>query len=140
MYIVNIKIGDKTLHLLYNIEAMFEIYDRFKTTDKDGEHKPDLSELSSAQTKESFQNLCALAAIMAEQGEMYRRYRGKDPEAIPTEEDIKMCCGIKDYYSLRTAIMKAAAEGLKQETGDKDAEIDIGLLELKKKKGSKKPK
>ena len=135
MYIVNIKLGSKTLHLLYNIEAMFDIYDRFKTVnDKGKESKPDLTELTADQTRDAISNLCTLAAIMAEQGERYRRYKGLEAEDIPTEEDIRMCCSIKGFYSLRLAVMKAVTEGLKQETTDEDAEIDLGLVELNKKK------
>lgn len=119
------KIGKQEMELLYNGAAMYAMRDVFG---------PDfaLVDAVAPDTREAFSTACTAAAIMAEQAELYRRYLGYDARPIITAREIEVI--IKPYQipQMKSDIVDAMIAGLSREHDPE--EIDLGLLELMKKK------
>lgn len=140
MKYVEIEIGDHTLYLMYNGAAMFalnELHTKI-TTDENGQSREEIKNILEAiapSTKAGFYALCEAAAIMAEQGELYRRYMGYDKGKIIKKEELLCTMSPLDTMKLKTAVMKAVANGIKMESPqDENEERDLVLEELNKKK------
>lgn len=125
------KIKNETLHLLYNAEAMIRI-----TELGDGDK---ISDITKNKTKESFDKLLKIVCIMAEQGELYRRYLGYEPANIITEDALRIIATPKDWAVLKVGVLQAFVEGMSQDCTDEDEEIDLGLMELNKDKKKESP-
>lgn len=86
-------------------------------------------------TRESFAATCAIAAVLAERGELLRRRLGYDPGAIPEKDDFLLMVRPFEIVTLKRAIMTAIELGYGREvTSPADDEIDEGLAELNQKK------
>ena len=86
-------------------------------------------------TRESFAATCAIAAVLAERGELLRRRLGYDPGAIPEKDDFLLMVRPFEIVTLKRAIMTAIELGYGREvTSPADDEIDEGLAGLNQKK------
>ena len=130
MKIYKYKLRNKTLYLIYNTSAMFDIIEEYPDDDMNIVSITD----PEKGRKEALMALCKIAGIMAREGELYRRYIGYDSNEIISEEELKHLIMPKDFPALRTAIIQAAVSGMQQEQEDEDEEIDLGLIELNKNK------
>ena len=130
MKTVEYKLGAKTLHLFFNGEAMFRCNDLDKDREPDS---PDYIARMLQNDLEGKRTLCKVAGILAEQGELCRRYLQYSPERIPTEEEINILLTPMACIGLRTAVMKAIDDGFGAPGQDEDGDIDLGLAELEKK-------
>ena len=85
MHTVPFSYGSRELHLYFNGAAMFEVdaLDAGKPEDQ-----PDVLERMQAPTAEGFELLCRVAVILAEQGELCRRYLQYTPARIPTAGEL----------------------------------------------------
>lgn len=130
MKTIEFKLGVKTLHLFFNGEAMFRCNELDNGLE---EGKPDYISRMLQNDLEGKRVLCKVAGILAEQGELCRRYLQYRPERIPTEEELNLLLTPMACIGLRTAVMQAVNEGFGSLGLDDDGDIDEGLLELEKK-------
>lgn len=130
MKTVEFTYGGKSLHLYMNGSAMFEI----DALDVDlPEGVPDVIERLKANTPEGVADLLKVALILAEQGELCRRYLHYSPERIPDVKELLLLLSPAQLSLLRISVMLAINAGYSQkESGEKD-DIDTGLAELEKK-------
>lgn len=123
-------LGSKKLHLFYNGEAMF----RLSSLDEGlADGAPDWWERAMQSTLDGKRLLCRAACILAEQGELCRRYLQYAPERIPTEAELNLLLTPMLHTRLRLAVAEAVNNGLGSADPDADGDIDIGLAELEKK-------
>ena len=128
MKVISIDIGGKKQHLMYNGEAMFELRDKFGTVSE-------LLEKLKEDTRESFNIACEAVAIMAEQGELARRYVGHTPEDFLTADVIKQVIQPLEIVDLKMIIPRVITLGFNREINkENEDEIDLGLEELNQKK------
>ncbi len=119
----------RTYHLLLNGAALFALYDRFGT-------EGDLLDPLQGRGRESFEALCDFLQILAEEGELYRRWRGLDIQEIPSAEMFRLELRPMDAVEARRAVIQAVQEGFRREEAPPSTEVDVGLLELQKKTGT----
>jgi len=128
MKAVKVKILGKEHYLAMNGEAMFTIQDEFGGAAA-------LLEKIAPDTRESFIALCRAAAILAEQGELARRYLGYEPGEILKAEKLIRLIQPPEILSLKQDIPRALTLGYGSEIDKKSKkEIDLVLLELNQKK------
>lgn len=86
-------------------------------------------------TREGFAATCAIAAALAERGELLRRRLGYDAGTIPEKDDFLLMVRPFEIVTLKRAIMTAIELGYGREvTSPGGDEIDEGLAELNQKK------
>lgn len=122
----DIKINGNKYDLLYNGAAMFNIRELC------GEIT--MTEAMKGDDAEAFERLCCIAAELAKQGELLRRFMGEDALPILTADEIKATLSPLGAVRLRTAVINAVIEGYKRSTAKENEEIDLGLAELNQKK------
>jgi hypothetical protein len=113
----------KTYFFLYNGDAYFQVSSLLG----DG----DLTEVLNGN---DMAKLCQLAAILAEQGELYRRWKGCTHQELLDGDDLRFTATPIDAVRLRMTLLEAVTSGLSRETSSEDEEIDLTLLEINKKK------
>lgn len=116
------QLQDETLFLRFNIEAMFEIQDKFGSLPKAFE----------VLNKSDLRGTYKLAEILCTQGELSRRYLGFDKGHIWTESELIATTQLKDVPALKNAIVAALSDGI--EESEESQRVDKGLLELNKTK------
>lgn len=131
MKTAKVTLADATYYLAFDGEAMFTLRDDFGGTQL-------ALEAIEQDTRESFAATCAIAAVLAERGELLRRRLGYDPGAIPEKDDFLLMVRPFEIVTLKRAIMTAIELGYGREvTSPADDEIDEGLAELNQKKQDK---
>lgn len=85
-------------------------------------------------TADAMQTACRVACVLAEQGELLRRWQGYDPKDMLTPEEMLLSLTPNGVIRLKEAIANAVADGYQRSHEDENQEIDIGLAELNKKK------
>ena len=135
---IKITFKGREYSLLYNGSAMFEVEARYS---KPREVAPGADEaeadtfsifdLIGERTPDGFKALCSIAAIMAEQGELMRRYMGYDAGAVLTAEELQIFLLPTEHINLYRAVCNAITKGYGREV--EEEEIDLGLIELQKK-------
>lgn len=128
MKAAKVKVADFEYYLVFDGEAMFTIRDIYGGTQL-------MLEKLEPDTRESFSETCAVAAIFAERGELLRRRLGYEPGKIPEKDDFVLMVRPFEIVELKRAIMNAVTLGYGREvTSPGDDEIDEGLAELNQKK------
>lgn len=127
MRVITIKIAGVERYLLFNGAAMFAFRDEF-------EGPTEVLEAISADTRDGFTTTCKAIALLAEQGELARRFYGYDPVPILTAEEIEGITTPADITAMKLAIPTAIAVGYGREVDTENDEVDIGLMELNQKK------
>ena len=121
MKTAKVTLADATYYLAFDGEAMFTLRDDFGGTQL-------ALEAIEQDTRESFAATCAIAAVLAERGELLRRRLGYDPGAIPEKDDFLLMVRPFEIVTLKRAIMTAIELGYGREvTSPADDEIDEGL-------------
>lgn len=110
-------------HLLFNGYAMFAAQDMFENRQ--------LGEIVQDNTAEGFVNLCRVFCLLAEQGELARRYEGYDRGETPDEERLRAAVMPYDVIAMRQSVLEALMRGYKRDVPEE--ETDLGLAELQKK-------
>ena len=127
----------KTYALSFTAEALFTVYDKFGVTD-------DILAATHClePTQEGWKNCCWLAALMASQGVLQRRYLGYDPQPMLSMEELRTGFMAADSTLLRMAVRAALEQGFRREVEEPDAEKEINLVlrEREKEDASKKAK
>ena len=121
--------GGKVLHLYMNGTAMFAI----EALDAGREDTTDVIERMKENTPEGVADLLKVALILAEQGELCRRYLGYSPERIPAEKELLLLLSPAQLMMLRVVAMMAINAGYEQKESGQNDDIDTGLAELEKK-------
>lgn len=119
--------------LSFTAEALFTVYDKFGfTSDIYGTTK------IMEPTLEGWKNCCWLAALMASQGELQRRYRGEDPQRMITMEELRTGFMAADSLRLREAVQAALAQGFHRDVPPPDEEQEVNLVLLEREEAEKK--
>ena len=126
---VTVKIGGVEFPLYYNGYAMYAVRDVI------GDEK--IYDVLTQDTPDGYDKLCRIAAILAQQGEMYRRYLGMDRGRLLTAQALQLILRPADVMALRQAVMDAFVAGMQVEQPE-DADVDLGLQELDAQKRKKK--
>ena len=126
MRYVKVKIAGREIYLLFNGAAMFEL--------KTALGEKSIFKAIKSTNPNHFENLCKVAAVMGEQGELYRRFMGHDKQPITTFDELKIIISPADTIDIMNAILQAVTLGYTRDTEDEEAEVDLGLAELNKKK------
>ena len=121
--------GGKVLHLYMNGTAMFAI----EALDAGREDYTDAIDRMKADIPEGVADLLRVALILAEQGELCRRYLGYSPERIPTEKELLLLLSPAQLMLLRVSALTAINAGYEQKESGQNDDIDTGLAELEKK-------
>ena len=117
MKTAKVTLADATYYLAFDGEAMFTLRDDFGGTQL-------ALEAIEQDTRESFAATCAIAAVLAERGELLRRRLGYDPGAIPEKDDFLLMVRPFEIVTLKRAIMTAIELGYGREvTSPADDEI-----------------
>ena len=104
MKTAKVTLADATYYLAFDGEAMFTLRDDFGGTQL-------ALEAIEQDTRESFAATCAIAAVLAERGELLRRRLGYDPGAIPEKDDFLLMVRPFEIVTLKRAIMTAIEAG-----------------------------
>lgn len=124
---VKYRFCSRELWLMYNGAAMFDLYDLY----------PNLKELFDAimvNTRESIDKLLDVFLILAENGEVARKYIGYNTDELPDKAELYALSAADDLVRMRNAVTSAISVGLGQELKDEAEEVDLGLEELEAKK------
>lgn len=121
---VSVKVCGKEYHLLFNGYAMFAAQEVF------GDKNP--SDVVYENTADGFVDLCRVFCILAEQGELSRRYEGHDKSEVPDEGMLRVKTAPYDVIAMRQGVISAITNGYKREIVED--ETDLGLAELQKKR------
>lgn len=127
---IKIEIEKNEYFLLFNGAAMFEAQDAFEEGPGMG-----ILEAVAQNGAKGFDCLCRAIAILAEQGELARRYLGHTPGEIPTVEFLRIALGPQDVGKMKRAVFDAVSIGLGREV--EAEEVDLVLLEIAQKKRRK---
>lgn len=120
---VGVTIGGVTYYPLYNIQAMFRMQDDLPE---------DFLEKITDNTKASFELAFRIFSILCEEGEAVRVHYGYERSPLPDWEEAQWSYLPADITAMKNAVFAAVMLGLKKEV-DLDEEVDLILLELKKK-------
>lgn len=144
MKYITCRIDDIELNMLYGVGAMFELralYDneeKIKYTDEDGdecERQASLIDVINPPTVTGIEKLFKTAAIMAEQGELCRRYTGYDPKKIISYEELYEIVKPDKYFEFKEAVLTAIVLGHSREI--KEDNIDLAAEELARQKNER---
>lgn len=127
MKAAKMTVAGVTYYLVFDGEAMFALRDIYGGTQL-------ALEAIEPDTREGFAATCAIAALLAERGELLRRRLGYDSGAIPEKDDFLLAVRPFEIVELKRAIMTAIELGYGREVTTPGDEIDEGLTELNQKK------
>lgn len=118
----------RKLYLAYTVSAMFDINDLL-------EENQELVDVLSATERENLGQFCCIIKVLADYGENIRKVEGitsKEPSI--TKEQLLTYMSPVEYLNLKKAAMNAVMAGYGREIVDEEKEIDLGLVELQKKR------
>ena len=127
MKAAKMTVAGVTYYLVFDGEAMFMLRDMYGGTQR-------ALEAIEPDTREGFTATCAIAALLAERGELLRRRLGYDCGGIPEKDDLLLAVWPFGIVELKRAIMTAIELGYGREVTTPGDEIDEGLAELNQKK------
>ena len=130
MKTIEFEYGGKALHLYMNGEAMFaiEALDEGRPEGTD-----EVLDRISETSPEAIADLCRVAVILAEQGELCRRYLQYTPSRVLSDQELRMLLSPLQLRGLCAAVYRAVNAGFGAADADGDEDIDTGLAELEKK-------
>ena len=120
MRYVTFDFNGRLLPLRLTSGALFDLYDLY------GVHDDILRAAGAMEdTEDGWASCCELAALLAEQGELWRRRQGYDPISTPGALSLMGC----DRPRLRYAVLEAVKRGLARAipTADDAGEINLVL-------------
>lgn len=123
MKAVKITLAGREQYLAYTGEAMFQLQEKFGTA-------AELLGAIGKNTREGLSVACEAAAILAEQGELARRYLGYDKGPIIDAETIRATITPGEIAALKLAIPAAMELGYGRDVVEDNDEVDLGLAEL----------
>lgn len=121
-----LRINNKTYPLTYNGAALFAIKEKYGW---------DANTLMQTDTPEGIRCLRGVTMIMAEQGELYRRYQGYAPAEMMDDRTVETVASPPALLQLRMAVLEQMMEDRGQKIKARSEDTDLGLVELQRKKG-----
>lgn len=122
---IGAMVGGVTYYPLYNNQAMFRMQDSYPEDALD-----QIQENSKAGFKMAFD----IFRLLCEEGEAVRKFYGYEPGELPDWETAKQTYLPSDIVTMKNAVYAAITLGCTREA-NVDEEVDLILLELKKKNG-----
>ena len=130
---IDFEFNNTTYALSFTTEALFTVYDKFGyTSDILGTTK------ALEPSVEGWKNCCWLAALMASQGELQRRYLGHEPRKMITMEDLRLSVMPADAIRLRQAVRDAMEQGFQRDIPDQDPVEEVNLVLMEREEAEKK--
>ena len=123
---IELELGRKKFTLLYTVRVMLDVMAKY------GSESGLLDELLKTGA-ESMEATLWLFLREAEEGNGWRRARGRAPRELPEAELLQYEITTEEYMRLRRAAMDAFTAGHRREVEDEETEEDVGLEELEKK-------
>ncbi len=108
MKAAKMTVAGVTYYLVFDGEAMFALRDIYGGTQL-------ALEAIEQDTRESFAATCAIAAVLAERGELLRRRLGYDPALSRKKDDFLLMVRPFEIVTLKRAIMTAIELGYGRE-------------------------
>ncbi|MBO7252546.1 MAG: hypothetical protein J6V25_07955 [Oscillospiraceae bacterium] len=132
---IDFEFNGTTYALSFTAEALFTVYDKFGVTS-------DIFKTTKVlePTLEGWKNCCWMAALMASQGELYRRHQGHDAQRMVTMEDLRTGFMAADSVRLRQAVRDALEQGFQRDVPPPDEEQEVNLVLLEREEAEKKAK
>lgn len=122
------ELGGQVFHLCLNGAALFELYDKYGK-------ETGLMEHISGNDRDAYNATCFYLATLANQGEIVRRYEGREHGKFTTDAYFRANLAVWDVARAKNAVRAALQQGFHREEVDPDQVIDLGLQELEKKTG-----
>ena len=130
---IDFELNGDVYALSFTTEALFTVYDKFGyTSDVLGTTK------ALEPSVEGWKNCCWLAALMASQGELQRRYLGHEPRKMITMEDLRLSVMPADAIRLRQAVRDAMEQGFQRDIPDQDPVEEVNLVLMEREEAEKK--
>jgi hypothetical protein len=130
---IDFELNGDVYALSFTTEALFTVYDKFGyTSDILGTTK------ALEPSVEGWKNCCWLAALMASQGELQRRYLGHEPRKMITMEDLRLSVMPADAIRLRQAVRDAMEQGFQRDIPDQDPVEEVNLVLMEREEAEKK--
>ena len=130
---IDFELNGDVYALSFTTEALFTVYDKFGyTSDILGTTK------ALEPSVEGWKNCCWLAALMASQGELQRRYLGHEPRKMITMEDLRLSVMPADAIRLRQAVRDAMEQGFRRDIPDQDPVEEVNLVLMEREEAEKK--
>lgn len=123
MKAIKINLAGRDRYLAFTGEAMFKINEEFGSVSE-------LLEKSKPNDRDGLAVTIRAAVILAESGELARRYMGYDPEPMLDGEALCATLTPAEIAPLKLAIPAAITLGYGREVPDEADVIDLGLQEL----------
>lgn len=123
-----VEFRKKEYYFLFNGMALFALEDAFGNSE--------YFDRITQKTAEGNADLISMSAILAMQGELARRELGLSPKEDITEKEFGTPLTLQpmDILALRNGCVEAVNLGYTREVKDEDEEVDLGLIELQKKR------
>lgn len=130
---IDFELNGDVYALSFTTEALFTVYDKFGYTS-------DILSTTKAlePSVEGWKNCCWLAALMASQGELQRRYLGHEPRKMITVEDLRLSVMPADANRLRQAVRDAMEQGFQRDIPDQDPVEEVNLVLMEREEAEKK--
>lgn len=130
---IDFELNGDVYALSFTTEALFTVYDKFGYTS-------DVLATTKAlePSVEGWKNCCWLAALMASQGELQRRYLGHEPRKMITVEDLRLSVMPADANRLRQAVRDAMEQGFQRDIPDQDPVEEVNLVLMEREEAEKK--
>lgn len=123
MKAIKATLAGREQYLVFTGEAMFQIQEKFGGASE-------LIEKMKGGTREAFSATYEAAAILAEQGELARRYLGYESSPMVSAEQIAATTTPGEVIKITLAVSSAIALGYGREIQEESDEVDLGLAEL----------
>ena len=130
--IVNCTFNGREIYLNYSVGVMFEVIE------KHGDVSTALTYMQE-DTKGGFEVTKHLGLLMAQDGELARRYIGHDPLPMLGESDLNYHLNPVDYEEFKSSVVYAISAGYGRDNAAAAKEVDVGLQALDQKKQRQKP-
>lgn len=123
MKAIKLDIAGRELCLAFTGEAMFRIAEEFGGT-------TELLEKIRPSNRDGLATAIRAAVILAESGELARRYIGYDPGPMIEEKALAAVIAPAEIVRLKLAIPAAITLGFGREVTDENEVVDLGLQEI----------
>lgn len=124
---IEVELCGEQFFLFYNVEAMFQIQERFPE---------DALDQISMNTKSALDLSVVLFQLLAEQGELARRNMGYDSRTLPELDKQRWKLTPADIVKMKNGIYCAITLGCERKVESLE-DMDLTLLEIKKKSEEK---
>lgn len=124
---VKCTFNGREIYLNYSVGVMFEVIEKY------GDVSTALTYMQE-DTKGGFEVTKHLGLLMAQDGELARRYIGHDPSPMLEESELNFHLNPVDYEAFKASVVYAISAGYGRDNAAAAKEVDVGLQALEQKK------